>query len=124
MDRRYPLNNLHFDNDRFLDNYIRTVTAIQMDFSIDNRHRFLAFYSEPKLSQFECKARLIRRLQQSRSQSAMNLNCSANDTISNLIESIFLFHLCDLSVLGGKKPPRTAGIPSSLLHEDANAFFV
>ena len=101
MNRRKLLNRLYFDDYFAIDDQIRPETQVDLFAVIFDRNRLLSFYIQIRLSKFVGEKILIDRLDQSRSEGAMNRYRLADDFLCN---EVFLIpgsaHSRKLSRLG------------------------
>ena len=92
---------------------VESVSAVQLDVSVDHRPGFLLFESNATLSKFVCQADLVRRLQKTRSQPSMHLDGRSDDAARNRIEPVFLSSSAISAYSAVKSSMDTAGITFS-----------
>ncbi len=79
--RRELLDRFYLDDHRVVNNQVHPITAFQVYLFINDGQGFLLFNLEPELPEFECKARLIRRLQKTGPERPMDLYSRANNAL-------------------------------------------
>ena len=91
VDCSEAVDRLQLDRDGILNDQVKTVSGFQFDLAVDDRQGLLAFDLQTPLRNLECKARLVSRLQQTRPERAMHLDCGANNIVRDPIKFRPLF---------------------------------
>ena len=81
-----PFLGLAFDDDQLLDQQVGSETAIEFHFVVDERDRPLFFDAKSKLFELMCQTGAVRRFEESRTESAMNLDGCADDRRGEFID--------------------------------------
>jgi hypothetical protein len=76
------LDRLKFDDDPVINQKIDAITTIEFHISVDQRKRFLTLKRDSTMLEIVRQTFFVCRLQQARSQDAMDLNRSANYFVS------------------------------------------
>ncbi len=86
------LHSFDFYYDRIFDDKIHAIAAVESYISINDWQWYLLIDPESHLTKLERKAGNISRFQQSRPDSAVDLNRGPDDAASNRVESVRVMH--------------------------------
>src|SRR5262249_54424106 len=86
-----PLERLHLDDDRVLDQKVQPKAARKPDALVLERQWFLLLKREAAVSELKRQARLVRRLEHAGSELAINIQCGTDDHVRQAIEPVAVF---------------------------------